>query len=406
MTGSPQKCIVVGGGPAGMMLGLLLARSGVGTLVLEKHGDFLRDFRGDTIHPSTLEVMYDLGLLDEFLKLPHQKVARFNAQFGDTRFAIVDFSHLPVHGRYIAMMPQWDFLKFLASEAARYPAFSLRMNVEARDLVVRDGRVVSVQAQTPEGAETFEADLVIAADGRHSRLREVSGLGVDDLGAPMDVFWFRLSRDATDTEETVGRFDNGALLVMLNRGDYWQCAYVIPKNSADAVRAAGLEAFRAKIARHTPFLKDRMGELASWDDAKLLSVAVDRMPKWWRPGLLFIGDAAHAMSPIGGIGINLAVQDAVAAANILVAPLRAGTLGDADLARVQARRERPTRLTQQAQIFLQNRVIAPTLASGPDQPVKPPLVARLLAMFPVLRRIPARLMGLGVQPEHVHTPRV
>ena len=403
MTGSPQSCIVVGGGPAGMMLGLLLARAGVTTTVLEKHGDFLRDFRGDTIHPSTLEVMYDLGLLDEFLKLPHQKVARINAQFGETRFAVADFSHLPVHARYIAMMPQWDFLKFLAAEGAKYPAFSLRMTTEARDIVVRDGRVVGVRV---ESGETLDADLVVAADGRHSRLRDVSGLTVDALGAPMDVLWFRLSRRAADTEETVGRFDNGALLVMLNRGDYWQCAYVIPKNSIDALRAGGLEAFRARIARQTPFLADRLGELANWDDAKLLSVAVDRMPTWWRPGLLFIGDAAHAMSPIGGIGINLAVQDAVAAANILAAPLADGTLTDANLAAVQARRERPTRLTQQAQVFIQNRVIAPTLASRADQPLKPPFVVRMLALFPVLRRVPARLMGLGVQPEHVKTPAV
>ncbi len=405
MSASSHQCCIVGGGPAGMMLGLLLARAGVKTLVLEKHGDFLRDFRGDTIHPSTLEVMWDLGLLDAFLKLPHQKVQRFNAQFGDTMFTLADFSHLPVHGRYIAMMPQWDFLSFLAAEAAKYPTFTLMMDTDAEALIEEHGRVVGVRAQTSEGERLFRADLVVGADGRHSRLRDASGLVVDELGAPMDVFWFRLSRKDSDTDETVGRFDNGAVFVMLNRGAYWQCAYVIPKGAADTIRTAGLDAFRATVVRRAPFLGDRVQELATWDDAKLLSVSVDRMRTWWRAGLLFIGDAAHAMSPIGGIGINLAVQDAVATANILATLLRDASVTDADLAAVQARRERPTRLTQQAQVFLQNRVIAPALAGSADTPFKPPLVVRLLAAFPPLRRIPARLMGLGVQPEHVKSPK-
>ncbi len=405
MPGSSYQCCIVGGGPAGMMLGLLLARARVKTLVLEKHGDFLRDFRGDTIHPSTMEVMWDLGLFDEFLKLPHQKVARLNAQFGDTMFTLADFSHLPVHGRYIAMMPQWDFLNFLAAEAAKYPAFTLLMDAEAQGLIEENGHVVGVRAQTPEGARIYKTDLVVGADGRHSTLRDASGLMVDEFGAPMDVFWFRVSRKATDTDETVGRFDNGAVFVMLNRGAYWQCAYVIAKGAAETVRAAGLETFRARITERAPFLADRVRELATWDDARLLSVSVDRMRTWWRPGLLFIGDAAHAMSPIGGIGINLAVQDAVATANILAAFLRDSSATDADLAAVQKRRERPTRLTQQAQVFLQNRVIAPTLAARAGTPFKAPLVVRLLAAIPLLRRIPARLMGMGVQPERVRSPK-
>lgn len=338
----------MGGGPAGMMLGLVLARAGVRTLVLEKHGDFLRDFRGDTIHPSTMEVMHELGLLEAFLRLPHQKVQRFNAQFGDSLFPLADFAKLPVQAPYIAMMPQWDFLNFLAAQGARYPTFTLRMEAEAEALIVGDGRVAGVRV----GAEEIHADLVVGADGRRSVLRAQSGLALDDLGAPMDVFWFRLSRRPGDTEETIGRFDRGAVLVMLNRGDYWQCAYLIPKGHADRVRAEGVEKFRAIIARRAPFVADRVDEIRTVDDMRLLTVTVDRLRTWWRPGLVFIGDAAHAMSPLGGIGINLAIQDAVAAANILAAPLREGTLTDADLAAVQARRERPTRITQQVQVFL------------------------------------------------------
>jgi 2-polyprenyl-6-methoxyphenol hydroxylase-like FAD-dependent oxidoreductase len=399
MTGLTTRCCIVGGGPAGMMLGFLLARAGVETVVLEKHGDFLRDFRGDTVHPSTLAIMDELGLLDAFLKLPHQEISRFSAQFGDERVAVADFSHLPVRCRFIALMPQWDFLDFLAAQGKRYPAFTVLMRAEATGLIEEDGHVVGVRATVDGRPQEIRADLVVGADGRHSIVRASAGLEVKALGAPMDVLWFRLSHKPSDPAETMGRFDRGSILVMLDRGDYWQCAYVIAKGSADVVKAAGIEAFRARVAALMPFLADRLDELASVDDLKLLTVGVDRLEKWWKPGLLCIGDAAHTMSPIGGVGINIAVQDAVAAANILAAPLKEGRLTDADLAAVQARRLWPVRATQSIQLFVQNRMIAPTLAG--TRPQRPPGAVRLLNAVPYLRRIPARLLGLGVQPEHV-----
>ena len=401
MTAIATQCCIVGGGPAGMMLGFLLARTGVKSIVLEKHGDFLRDFRGDTVHPSTLNVMDELGLLDDFLKLPHQEVSRFGAQFGEEHVQVADFSHLPVHCGFIALMPQWDFLDFLAAQGKRYPAFTVLMHAEATGLIEEGGKVVGVHATIEGRPQEIRADLVVGADGRHSTVRIGAGFDVKVLGAPMDVLWFRLTHKATDKAETMGRFDRGSILVMLDRGDYWQCAYVIAKGSAETLKAAGIEKFREKIAQLMPFLADRVHELATADDLKLLTVGVDRLEKWWKPGLLCIGDAAHTMSPIGGVGVNIAVQDAVAASNILAAPLKQGQLKDSDLAAVQARRLWPVRATQAIQLFLQNRMIAPTLAG--TRPLRPPWPARLLNAVPYLRRIPARVLGLGVQPEHVKT---
>jgi 2-polyprenyl-6-methoxyphenol hydroxylase-like FAD-dependent oxidoreductase len=386
-----------------MMLGLLLARAGVTVQVLEKHADFLRDFRGDTIHPSTLAVMGELGLLDRFLKLPHQEVRELALQIGEATMRIADFTHLPTRCRFLAFMPQWDFLDFLAAEAARYPTFSLKLRAEVTGLLVEDGRVVGVQTSTERGALTVRADLVVAADGRNSVVREQAGLSVEELGAPMDVLWFGLSRRPADGGRTLGRFDMGQIFIMLDRGDYWQCGFVIPKGRYDEIRAIGLPAFRERIARLAPFVKEQTNELRTWDDVKLLTVRVDRLSRWSRPGLLCIGDAAHAMSPIGGVGINLAVQDAVAAANILAEPLRQGGVTIEHLGRVQKRREWPTRVTQRIQVVLQNRIIAPVL--GASRPLTPPLTVRLLDRIPLLRRIPARLVGLGVRPEHVTTAK-
>ena len=398
----PAACCIVGGGPAGMMLGFLLARAGVAAIVLEKHGDFLRDFRGDTVHPSTLNVMDELGLLDAFLALPHQKVERLSAQFGECRLKVADFSHLPGRGRFIAMMPQWDFLNFLAEQGRRYPGFRALLNAEATGLLEESGRVIGVRVAVDGRPQEIRADLVVGADGRHSTVRAAARLVPRVLGAPMDVLWFRLSRKASDTGETMGRFDPGSILVLLDRGDYWQCAYVIAKGSAERVKAAGLAPFRARLAALMPFLADRLDELRSVDDLKLLTVGVERLERWWKPGLLCIGDAAHTMSPIGGVGVNLAVQDAVAAANLLTAPLRERCLTDADLQAVQDRRLWPARAVQSAQVFLQDRMIGPTLAG--TRPIAPPWPVRLLDAVPPLRRLPARLLGLGLRPEHVSLP--
>jgi len=400
-TAVSTRCCIVGGGPAGLMLGLLLARAGVDVVVLEKHADFLRDFRGDTIHPSTLEVMSELGVLDGLLKLPHQKVARLNAQFGNASLPIADFSRLPTRCKFIAMMPQWDFLNFLVAQGTRYPSFKICMSTEVNGLIEDGDRIIGARAATKEGPLDLRADLVVGADGRNSTVRDKAGLKVDEFGAPMDVLWFRLSRRASDPEDTMGRFDAGRIFVMINRADYWQCAYVIPKGTAEQVRKGGLEAFREGVAKVAPFARDRVHEIATWDHVNLLTVRVDRLPCWYRSGLLCIGDAAHAMSPVGGVGINLAIQDAVATANILASPLRERRLTPGHLRRVQRRREWPTRMTQRLQVFMQNGIIGPAL--GSTGPFAAPLPIRLMQQFPILRRIPARIVGMGFRPEHVST---
>jgi len=387
-----------------MMLGFLLARAGVRVVVLEKHADFLRDFRGDTVHPSTLELIHELGLLDEFLKLPHRTVDRLSMQIGNRRIRLIDLTHLPTQCKYIALMPQWDFLNFLADHGRRYSRFDLRMRAEATDLIEEGGRIAGVRVKTPDGELTVHADLVVGCDGRHSTVRKKAGLQSDDYGAPMDALWFRITRREADGADVFGHIEAGALLVMLDRGDYWQCAYVIPKGGIDRVRADGIEAFRDRVVALSPFLADRVGELRSFDDVKLLSVMVNRLRQWWRPGLICIGDAAHAMSPIGGVGINIAVQDAVAAANRLAAPLKAGTTTNGHLQAIQARRDFPARMTQKIQLSMQNRIIGPAL-QGTREP-KPPLIFRLFDAFPRLRRIPGRLLALGIRPEHVQTPDV
>jgi 2-polyprenyl-6-methoxyphenol hydroxylase-like FAD-dependent oxidoreductase len=382
-----------------MMLGFLLSRAGVRVAVLEKHADFLRDFRGDTIHPSTLELMHELGLLDSFLELPHEEVDHLTAMIGAERITIADFSHLPTHCRFIALTPQWNFLNFLAERARRYPAFDLRMRTEAVDLVEENGRVVGLRAEDDGGTLEVRADLVVGCDGRHSIVRRRAGLVVDDIGAPIDVLWFRVSRRSSDSRETFGHIEAGRMMVMLNRGDYWQCAYVIPKGGIDEVQRRGLAAFRDNVVTMSPFLRDRTDELKGWEDIKLLTVTIDRLRAWHRPGLICIGDAAHAMSPVGGVGVNLAVQDAVAAANLLAEPLKHASVTSADLEAVQRRRALPMRAIQWLQVQIQNRILSPVLAST-ERP-RPPLALKLLQWCPVLRRVSARLVGIGIRPEHI-----
>jgi 2-polyprenyl-6-methoxyphenol hydroxylase-like FAD-dependent oxidoreductase len=388
-----------------MMLGFLLARMAVDVVVLEKHADFLRDFRGDTIHPSTLEIMYELDILDKFLKRPHQEIHQLAGQIGSETVTIADFTHLPTHCKFMGLMPQWEFLNFLSEQAGQYPGFHLKMQAEATDLLEEKGKVVGVRAKTPAGKLEVRADLTVGADGRHSLVREHAGLEGVNLGAPMDVLWMRLSRRATDPGQTLGRFDAGRILVLLNREDYWQVAYVIPKGTADELRGRGLAVLREELVRLAPFLRDSVAELNNWDDQiKLLTVVVDRLKQWSRPGLLCIGDAAHAMSPIGGVGINLAIQDAVATANLLGEKLRQATMTEDALKTVQQRRTFPTRATQRFQLFAQNNVIRNVLSSS--KPLSPPWPVKLLGRWTFLQRIPARLLGLGFRPEHVKTPEL
>jgi 2-polyprenyl-6-methoxyphenol hydroxylase-like FAD-dependent oxidoreductase len=395
------QCCIVGGGPAGMMLGFLLSRAGVGVVVLEKHADFLRDFRGDTIHPSTLEVIDELGLLSEFLARPHQEARRLSGIIGNERITIADFTHLPTKCRFIALMPQWDFLDFLADHAKRRRSFDLRMETEAIDLITAGERVTGVRARSSGGTLTIMADLIVGADGRHSVVRRSAGLVVENLGAPIDVLWMRLTRRPSDGAEPLGRIVAGRIFVMIDRGDYWQCALVIPKGGFDEVKRRGLDVLRDTIASVAPDMQDRLGEIRDWNDVKLLTVTVDRLEQWWRPGLLMIGDAAHAMSPVGGVGINLAIQDAVAAANILAEPLLKGRLTVEDLKAVQQRRMFPTRATQWLQVAVQNRILSRVLAA--ETLLSPPWPLRLLARLPILQRIPARLIGMGFRPEHVRS---
>lgn len=402
MTEIKTTCCVVGGGPAGMMLGFLLARAGVDVVVLEKHGDFLRDFRGDTVHPSTLELIHELGLLEKFLALPHQQVSQLGAQIGTDFVTMADFSYLPTKCKYIAFMPQWDFLDFLSDQGKRYPSFSVRMNTKATALIEENGQITGVMADTPEGQLKIKADLVVAADGRSSILREQADLPLKEVGAPMDVLWMRLSRLPSDPPQTLGRIRPGVMFVMLNRGDYWQCGYIIAKGSLEKLQSEGLESFQKKVVAIVPFTADRVAELHSWEQVKLLTVQVNRLQKWYRKGLLFIGDAAHAMSPVGGVGINLAVQDAVATANLLYKPLLEGNCTEADLQKVQDRRTFPTVMTQNFQVAVQNNVVRPTLQS--TKMMGAPWPAKMLNWIPVLRGIPAAVIGNGFRPEHIRCP--
>jgi 2-polyprenyl-6-methoxyphenol hydroxylase-like FAD-dependent oxidoreductase len=386
-----------------MMLGYLLGRAGVETCVLEKHADFLRDFRGDTVHPSTMQVMHELGLLEQFLKLPHSEIHSFSAEIGRRNFKIADFKRVPTACRFIAFMPQWDFLNFLARQGRRFPALTLMMQAQVTTLTEHAGRVVGVEASTPQGPLALRAELVVGCDGRTSVVRQAAGLTVRDLGSPIDVLWFRLSREPGDPENVLGHLGRDKMLVTIDRNSYWQCAYVIGKGGMQQVQARGLEAFRRDIADGARFLANRVDELKSFDDVKLLSVTVDRLVNWCRPGLLCIGDAAHAMSPVGGVGINLAIQDAVASANLLAAKLKAGTLSDRDLEGVQRRRLLPVKLIQRFQVTVQNRVLRPAV-SGTVTELKVPWIIRLLDRSAWLRRWPAQVLGLGVRPEHVRSP--
>jgi 2-polyprenyl-6-methoxyphenol hydroxylase-like FAD-dependent oxidoreductase len=399
------KCCIVGGGPAGMMLGFLLARAGIEVIVLEKHADFFRDFRGDTIHPSTMQIMHELGLLDDFLKVPHQEVKQIGAVFNNILIQIADFTHLDVAKPVLGLMPQWDFLKFVQKHASKYPGFKLIMNANVTDIIKENGRITGVKVEANDGLKEIYASLVVGTDGRRSTVREKAALNVIQSGVPIDILWFRLSRQESDPEQTVGRFDNGRIMILINREEYWQCGYIIDKGGYAKIQEKGITVFRETLTQLSPFLSNRVEELKSWDDVKLLTVDIDHLEKWHTEGLLCIGDAAHAMSPVGGVGINLAIQDAVAAANILYKPLQQNVvISEGTLASIQKRREFPTKIIQKLQITIQNGISSRREPDNKDK--KPPLVFRLLTIFPILRRIPARVIGMGIRPEHVKTPEV
>ncbi len=397
------RCCIVGGGPAGMMLGYLLGRAGIDTLVLEKHADFFRDFRGDTVHPSTLQVMDELGLIEGFLKLPHQQLQKMDGKFGGASIRVADLSRLKVKYPFIAFMPQWDFLNFLRESGKKFPSLKIMMNADATNLIWSGDRVVGVQADMPDGPMEIRADLTIGCDGRHSMVRQRAGLEVEEIGAPMDVLWFRSPKRAAENESVFARVEPGKMMVTFDRGDYWQCAYVIAKGQYETVKARGLDAFREDVIGMAPILKSGISDVKTWDEVKLLTVAINRLKRWTRPGLLCIGDAAHAMSPIGGVGVNLAVQDAVASANLLAAKLAIGCPSDTDLDAVRRRREFPVRVTQAMQVAVQNNIISIALKPG-DRPLKVPLFARVINAVPWLQGITARFVALGVRPEHVRSP--
>ena len=397
------RCCIVGGGPAGMMLGYLLGRAGIDVVVLEKHADFFRDFRGDTVHPSTLQVMDELGLIDGFLKLPHQRLQTMDGLFGGTKVRIADLRRLNTKYNFIAFMPQWDFLNFLREAGKRFASLEVLMSREAVDLIRRGDAIAGVRARTEGGIIDIEADLTIACDGRHSTVRERAGLAVEEIGAPMDVLWFRAGRKADETENLFARVEPGKMMITFDRGDYWQCAYVIAKGQYDAVKARGLQALLDDVVRMAPVLKHGIADVKSFDDVKLLTVAINRLPRWTLPGLLLIGDAAHAMSPVGGVGVNLAVQDAVATANLLAEKLMRGCPAEQELDAVRRRREFPVKMTQAMQVVVQNNIISGALKGG-GQPLKVPLILRVISAWPWLQGIPARFIAIGVRPEHVHSP--
>ena len=401
------KVAISGGGPAGIMLGYLLARSGVDVTVFEKWPDFFRDFRGDTIHPSTLENLYELGILDKFLALRHSKTRQVEMSISGEKLVVADFSYLNLREPYIAFIPQWDFLNFITSEAKKYPSFHLMMNTEATDLIIDNGKVVGMKAKNNEGVFSISANVVVAADGRHSTVRPISGLKSEDLGAPIDVLWFSISRTEADGDKSLGMIDRGLMMPMINRTEYWQCGFVIAKGQFEHIKERGIEAFQKNLLHLAPFLGERVKEVSGWDKVKMLSVSVEHLLKWQRDGFLAIGDAAHTMSPVGGVGINFAIQDAVATANILVPAFARGGVTLADLEAVQKRREFPARITQRLQVFVQNRIMKSILTDTGDRTalrIGFPVI--LLKWFPILRAIPARTLGVGVRPEHVKTKEI